>query len=87
MRTWEPISPFRAKSRTTIVFNALSTDGPTVGKQDNAWVISLINIDHNKKPIKGISYEYNSNLGEVGGKVEWSKCEGEDIKLRKYPLR
>lgn len=33
-------------------------------------------LDHNKKPVKGISYEYNKDVGQVGSKIEWSKCEG-----------
>ena len=46
----------------------------------------FINIDHDGKPIKGKTVEYNDNFCEKGKKLEWDRTESESIKLRKYPV-
>jgi cholesterol 7-dehydrogenase len=68
------------------VFSAHFMDGPMMAKLVPVLVFPLIMSDHNKKPLRGISAEYDESIGSRDSKVVFHKCET-DIKLRKYPVR
>ena len=42
-------------------------------RQDYVWVSYKNNLDHDGKPIKGKSVEYNDDFCEKGKKFEWKK--------------